>query len=125
MTWMYLFAADGNCFQKRQLLDEGWADEIFQRSAASSYIISEQDVQIDRARNENGTLVDATPQPTVEATWAAVREKRDFRLIASDWTQLPDVPLSTKAAWAEYRQALRDVTEQPDPFNIIWPTPPQ
>ena len=27
-------------------------------------------------------------------------------------------------AWRTYRQQLRDVTSQPDPFNIVWPTPP-
>ena len=26
--------------------------------------------------------------------------------------------------WLDYRQAMRDVTEQSDPLNIIWPTPP-
>ena len=57
--------------------------------------------------------------------WSIVRNQRDRLLQASDWTQLPDVPLATKEAWAAYRQALRDVTLQPDPFNIIWPQPPQ
>jgi hypothetical protein len=61
---------------------------------------------------------------TPEAAWAATRAQRSQLLQQSDWTQLPDVPLATKDAWAEYRQALRDITEQPDPFNIIWPTPP-
>ena len=27
--------------------------------------------------------------------------------------------------WLDYRQALRDITKQPDPMNIDWPTPPQ
>jgi len=53
-----------------------------------------------------------------------VRAQRNARLSASDWTQLPDVPLATKEAWAAYRQALRDVTLQPDPFAIIWPVSP-
>lgn len=57
--------------------------------------------------------------------WNEVRAIRETRLQASDWTQLPDVPLATKEAWAVYRQALRDITNQPDPFNITWPTPPQ
>jgi hypothetical protein len=60
----------------------------------------------------------------VEGQWANVRRRRNKLLTDSDWTQLPDVPLATKEAWATYRQALRDVTEQPDPFNIVWPTPP-
>lgn len=61
---------------------------------------------------------------TTETEWPLVRYNRDKLLQASDWTQLPDVPLATKEAWAAYRQALRDLTDQPDPFNIVWPTPP-
>ncbi len=61
---------------------------------------------------------------TPETEWPLVRAKRNQLLQASDWTQLPDVPLATKDAWAAYRQAMRDVTGQPDPFNIVWPTPP-
>jgi hypothetical protein len=61
---------------------------------------------------------------TAETQWPVVRAQRNARLSASDWTQLPDVPLATKEAWAVYRQALRDITEQADPFNIAWPAPP-
>lgn len=63
-------------------------------------------------------------EPDHAAAWSAVRSRRDQLLQGSDWTQLPDVPLATKEAWAAYRQALRDITEQPDPFNIVWPEPP-
>ena len=59
-----------------------------------------------------------------EVAWRNARVTRNALLQASDWTQLPDVPLATKEAWAEYRQALRDITNQPDPFNIVWPVPP-
>lgn len=62
---------------------------------------------------------------TEEEQWEKVRKQRYLLLSQSDWTQLPDVPLATKEAWATYRQALRDVTLQPDPFNIAWPIPPQ
>ena len=61
---------------------------------------------------------------TPETEWPLVRAKRDSLLSKSDWTQLPDVPSATKEAWTTYRQSLRDITEQPDPFNIVWPTPP-
>ncbi len=61
---------------------------------------------------------------TPETEWPLVRAKRDKLLLASDWTQLPDVPLTTKEMWANYRQALRDVTLQADPFNIVWPGNP-
>ena len=58
--------------------------------------------------------------------WDVIRTDRNARLSASDWTQLADVPLSEeeKAAWATYRQALRDVTTQVDPFEITWPVAP-
>ena len=61
---------------------------------------------------------------TPETEWPLIRAKRDRLLLESDWTQLPDVPLATKELWAEYRQQLRDVTLQQDPFNIVWPTHP-
>lgn len=62
---------------------------------------------------------------TNETQWAVVRSDRNQRLLRTDWTQLADIFLETKALWEPYRQALRDVTNQSDPFNIIWPTPPQ
>lgn len=61
---------------------------------------------------------------TNKMNWLPIKKVRDSKLLASDWTQLLDVPLVTKEAWATYRQALRDITIQPDPFNIVWPTPP-
>jgi hypothetical protein len=55
-----------------------------------------------------------------------VLEKRKKLLTGTDWTQLPDVTLSNKAAWATYRQALRDITAQADyPTQINWPAAPQ
>ena len=54
-----------------------------------------------------------------------VRFRRDRLLSASDWTQLPDVPVTTKDDWSVYRQALRDITDQAGfPFSIVWPTAP-
>ena len=46
-----------------------------------------------------------------------VRHHRDMLLMESDWTQMPDSPLSDskKAEWATYRQALRDITKNCDP----------
>ena len=51
----------------------------------------------------------------------AVREQRTQKLKDSDWTQVADAPVD-KAAWAVYRQALRDITSQEGfPWNIQWP----
>lgn len=66
-------------------------------------------------------------KPTLQARAATMREQRGRLLAASDWTQMNDSPLSseTKAAWAAYRTALRQLPEQPGfPDNITWPDPP-
>lgn len=61
---------------------------------------------------------------TITTQWPIIKAERDQLLKVSDWTQLPDVTLTNKEAWAIYRQALRDITNQSDPFNIVWPTAP-
>jgi hypothetical protein len=54
----------------------------------------------------------------------AVRADRDRRLADSDWTQVADAPVD-KAAWATYRQELRDVPAQAGfPYDITWPVKP-
>jgi hypothetical protein len=54
------------------------------------------------------------------------KTKRYRLLYETDWTQMPDVTLANKSAWATYRQALRDITAQAGyPAQINWPTPPQ
>jgi hypothetical protein len=71
-------------------------------------------------------LVDVEPltaeelQARVDTQWQVVRTQRNQMLKDTDWTQLSDSPVD-KTAWALYRQALRDITQQPDPFNITWP----
>jgi len=59
--------------------------------------------------------------------WKTVRFKRGKKLQSCDWVVLSDVPIdpTKKTEWETYRQELRDITNQPDPFNIVWPTPPE
>ena len=67
------------------------------------------------------------PEPTQEEKEQAARNERNLRLTFTDWTQLPDAPLTAeqKAAYATYRQALRDVPEQAGfPDAIEWPEEP-
>lgn len=55
------------------------------------------------------------------------RQTRNGRLVASDWTQLPDAPLTEarRVAWLEYRTALRDMTFGKDPEAITFPVSPE
>jgi len=63
-------------------------------------------------------------QARLDNQWVIIRELRNRKLSECDWTQVADVPDSTKQLWLEYRQALRDITTQTDPYNIIWPVKP-
>jgi hypothetical protein len=58
--------------------------------------------------------------------WVNVKLNRDRLLIATDWVVTKNVETGTPVPteWVTYRQALRDVTDQTDPFNITWPIPP-
>ena len=69
----------------------------------------------------------ADVQAELDAAWKQVRAQRDRLLAATDWrvikAQESGQPLD--AGWQAYRQALRDITQQPDPAQIVWPDPPQ
>ena len=67
--------------------------------------------------------------------WNVVRIDRDKLLAESDWTVMPDSPLSTSKQneWKTYRQSLRDIPQGSVPTideqqNIVsgltWPTKP-
>ena len=56
---------------------------------------------------------------------ASVRSSRSDKLKDSDWTQVEDAPVD-KAAWATYRQELRDISAQAGfPWTVVWPTQPE
>lgn len=57
------------------------------------------------------------------------RDRRQGLLQSSDWTDTYSAPSRLGQVlydqWQAYRQALRDITEQPGyPLEIAWPSPP-
>ena len=53
-----------------------------------------------------------------------MRNVRNSYLAKSDWTQMADAPVE-KAAWAAYRQQLRDIPSQAGfPWTVTWPEKP-
>lgn len=94
----------------------------------------------------NNIFKDRIPRPSAYHRWSKnqedwyfdrdsaielVRKERTLKLNLSDWTQVPDSPLSAeqKAAWQTYRQALRDLPSTiPQDIEsiaeILWPSPP-
>ena len=67
------------------------------------------------------------PLPVDNAvTWDTIRAKRDQLIAASDWTMIPGATVD-QAAWAAYRQVLRDLPQTyaaTGPESVVWPTEP-
>jgi hypothetical protein len=64
------------------------------------------------------------PDATDEQLLEQIRNWRSIELTECDWTQLADSN-ADKAAWATYRQALRDLpASNKDPKKIVFPTRP-
>ena len=93
---------------------------------------------------ESITFTDGTIKPSREdfeekinvlkntEAFLKLREERDKRLIASDWTQSRDVSLNNDSEWLTYRQQLRNLPSNSSPqldnegnlTNVTWPTRP-
>jgi len=72
---------------------------------------------------QNGAWVE-DPAEVLAALATQARDKRNALLTASDWTQVADAPVD-QTAWANYRQALRDITGQAGfPETVVWPVEP-
>jgi len=67
------------------------------------------------------------PLPADNAvTWDTIRAKRDQLIAASDWTMIPGASVD-QAAWAAYRQVLRDLPQTyaaTGPESVVWPVEP-
>jgi len=81
----------------------------------------------DSGWRQTWVVTPASPEEIAQRTQAQgdnVRAERYGYLAGSDWTQVADAPVD-KAAWATYRQALRDVTQQTGfPWDVQWPVAP-
>ena len=90
------------------------------------------DVLADQAvRSDSGDEITLVEDPTKLAQktadqWTSVRTQQRDLLYKSDWTcSVTDYEVPNKSEWVQYRAALRAVTTQTDPFNIVWPVAPQ
>ena len=87
--------------------------------------LSKVDAYVDsgKAYNVKVESTSSEEQATlINTEWEVIRAERDMKIQATDWRASGDLTLSDD--WKTYRQALRDITTQSDPFNITWPTAP-
>lgn len=93
--------------------EHGWVPVVPEYGIGSEYV--------------NGQFL---PKPRdIDAEWADVRDQRDQLLAESDVYVLPDrwavLTSDQQQAWANYRQALRDIPQNfSDPADVVWPTKP-
>ena len=107
---------------------------IYDFSVAPDVGHYEKVVEVAPVRNEYGIwrqtyavlpMGDAEKNEADNQQAASVRADRNARIAATDWTQVADAPVD-KNAWAVYRQALREVPQQPGfPSSVVWPEAPK
>jgi hypothetical protein len=125
-------------------LQEGLQDDGFYVFKVDNSLRPETLIQTKYWDFENSCLETRPESPGTHYKWeegqwlfiqesleAELRESRFIKLIESDWTQIPDSPLTAeqKTEWATYRQALRDITDtltgsERSIEDITWPEQP-
>jgi hypothetical protein len=129
MNFVYLFNTSGACISRTSGIPDDRAETLAEMAGAANFLIDERELPIEKVVLVDGAIEIREPIKSADTQWAEVRATRTSLLFDSDWTDL----LSARerlgeelyASWQSYRQALRVITEQADPFNITWPTPPQ
>lgn len=113
-----------------QILEDWGVYEVSRTPKPNDYtkIITEGTPQlVDGSYIQIWNQVDATQSEInarIEDKWEEIRILRNELLSECDWTQLGDIPTETKELWKPYRQELRDITAQTNPFSIVWPVKP-
>jgi hypothetical protein len=112
--------------------EQGWYDLVPTAGPQidiNAYLTHEVYLDTENVARYRWTINLKTGDALTQATrdkWTMVRVDRTAILTSSDFTQLADAPITAekRAEWVIYRQALRDITTQTDPFSIVWPTSP-
>lgn len=92
----------------------------------SSVLVPEAIVRvISPSESESSEYQFILDQPLIDSQWVSIKTFRSQKLRESDWIcSVTDYVVPNKDAWIAYRQALRDVTQQSNPFQITWPVDP-
>jgi len=101
-----------------------FADEEFAKS--QGWVACDNHVSIGWSY-ANGVFTAPVVVVSDEELAQQTRNRRNTLLTESDWTQVADAPVD-KAAWATYRQALRDIPTHANFPNLTetdWPTKPE
>jgi len=120
-----LTRTDSSAFTLEEIADAGYV-------TASEPPIYNSELQHLNWTGTSWQLVDLTEQEMavrLQKQWGGIRLKRDGIISNMEWKLTRALSQqrmglqvnNTVVNLDTYMQALRDITDQPDPFNIIWP----
>jgi hypothetical protein len=128
---------DGKIFYVRKIKSDSKANEILACNQSFPMSYKKLSEVTGNFTSDREQKIDLTTTPisivkTVSRKMISinveVKEQRNRRLTASDWTQSVDSPLSDskKTEWQTYRQALRDLdyASLTEGQTVTWPTEP-
>jgi hypothetical protein len=124
MPWRIVVNADAQeVFRYSTTFPEQFIDQY--PLETFTHLLTENGADPDSVKPELDAQGKPTLAPNVEWQWTQVRAQQKQKLYESDWTcSVTDYGVPDKELWIAYRQALRDITLQTDPFNIEWPVTP-
>lgn len=105
-------------------------DPTLEPLAENEYYVETGELKIVKSKKTATKVVEKKTYDSDAMKDKLIRGQVAFLLATSDWTQLPDSPLTAaeKKKWTTYRKELRDMTTTyPDPKSaseITWPNPP-
>jgi len=115
-------AAQYNCYPVTPAAEPDYDHTLNYRRVA----VKEGDAWVEHWESNPASSEEITER--TNSASASIRAERTAKLTSSDWTQFPDTPMerTVRDAWAVYRQALRDITDQPGyPHQVDWPVEPE
>ena len=89
-------------------------------------IVEQTPIQSGSVYVQTYSVEDVDSDEVNESKWEYIRKKRDELLLETDWVVLPHSPItgSNLEEWIQYRQDLRNITNEVNPFELNWPTKP-
>lgn len=116
---------DPSSFTAEEIIDAGYIQVSYPPVVTNTEVLEWTGI-IWNVRNKTEQEIEAE----LNAKWQEVRSVRDKLLLALDWkfiryqsqVRLGLTPTDNIEALDTYAQALRDITLQSDPDNIVWPT---
>tara|TARA_R100001463_G_scaffold3097_1_gene12700 strand:- start:347 stop:778 length:432 start_codon:yes stop_codon:yes gene_type:complete len=108
------FLSENNC---KKVADVTYNQATQKINAVTPFIDGDvvKEYEVVNLTTDEKTAVDNTH-------WGKIRTERNEKLKDTDWRASSDLTLTD--AWKTYRQNLRDIPNQSDPWNITWPTEP-